>query len=156
MSEKTFDKLREKAVKYLGLRRAKSSGQIRQRLRRETSDEELIEAVVAYLQDIDYVNDRRAGQLMMKSFRGRRSRSRFAVQYSLRQKGIPGNIAEELANSGPADHESAAELIRSQFNSINEDDRQRASTLLRRRGYNYEVITEVVNKCLAENRSTQQ
>lgn len=149
MTELSFDILREKAVRFIGLRQNKSSGQVRARLKREGADELLIEAVINYLRDINYINDFRAGRAMMRSYQGRRFRSRLAVQYELRRKGVPRDIAEELVEELPTDHDSACQLVQARFPNPSEADRQQINNLLRSRGYDYSIIREIIDKYLA-------
>lgn len=141
-----FDILREKAVKYLGLRRAKSSGQLRLRLAKETTDQKLIEEVISYLEEIDYINDKRAGLQMAKSYTGRRGRSRFAIQYELTGKGVKREIAEEIAAELPDDFELALDLLHAHFLGREDVDPEKMSNLLQRRGFSYFVISETIAK----------
>ena len=150
MPELSFDALREKAVRFIGLRQNKSRGQVRTRLKREKAEVTLIEAVIDYLRDIDYIDDFRAGRAMMSSYQGRRLRSRLAVQYELKRKGVPGDIAAELAEELPTDHDSASELVQVWFPNPGETDHQRINNLLRSRGYDYSIAREIIDKYLAE------
>ncbi|HHU07128.1 MAG TPA: regulatory protein RecX [Clostridiaceae bacterium] len=151
MAREDFELLREKAVKFIGLRRGKSSGQVRQRLLRETSDGDLIESVISYLEEIDYVNDRRAGEMMARQYVGKKACSKFAVQYNLIKKGVKKEIADEIAAARPSDYDTAAELLTANYSGQTEYPDQRISGLLNRRGYSYSVISEAVAKWTAEN-----
>ncbi|MDI9461066.1 MAG: regulatory protein RecX [Saccharofermentanales bacterium] len=150
MPELSFDDLREKAVRFIGLRQNKSSGQVRLRLERENANGQLIEAVIDYLRDIDYIDDFRAGRAMMRNYQGRRLRSRLAVQYELKQKGVPGKIAAELAEELPTDYDSACELVQVCFPNPSVIDRQQINNLLRSRGYDYSLAREIIDKYFAE------
>lgn len=150
MPELSFDDLREKAVRFIGLRQNKSSGQVRLRLKRENANGQLIEAVIDYLRDIGYIDDFRAGRAMMSSYQGRRLRSRLAVQYELKRKGVPGKIAAELVEELPADYDSAGELVEVCFPNPSVTDRQQINNLLRSRGYDYTIASEIIDKYLAE------
>ena len=146
-----FDLLREKAVNFIGLRRGKSSGQVKQRLLRETLDEALIESVISYLEKIDYVNDRRAGEMMAKQYTGKKTRSRFAVQYNLVKKGVKRDIADEIAAARPSDYDTATELLDANYSGQAGYPDQRIMGLLSRRGYSYSQISGVIAKWTAGN-----
>ena len=150
MATADFDFLREKAVRFIGLRRGKSSGQVRQRLLRETSDEDLIQSVIAYLEEIDYVNDRRAGEMIARQYAGKKTRAKFAVRYNLEQKGVKKIIAEEIASQRPSDFDTAAELLTAYYSGQADYSYQSMSGLLNRRGYSYSIISEVIAKWTAE------
>lgn len=139
-----FERARERAVAFIGLDRNKSSGRIRDILVRDGYAGELIEAVLAYLREIDYLNDERAADKVISRYNGRRMCSRRAMKHHLFNAGVSSDIIGEKLKQLPSDEASCRALLVALYPEGHIDDRQKALRTLARRGYSFDVAAHAL------------
>ena len=143
-----FENCRERAVLFLGLDRNKSSGRVRQKLEQENYDPDIVEAVIDYLKEIDYINDERAASSICRRYSGKRIRSRKAMLYVLNDAGIEFAVSKNITDSLPEDEESSRDLLEAYYrNTIPEFTK--AMRLLSGRGYSAYIANKAVNEFLS-------
>lgn len=147
-SSEEFDSCRERAVAFLGLDRNKSSGRVRQKLQQESYDPDIVEAVIAYLKEIDYINDERAARYICRRYTGKRLRSRRAMQYVLNVAGIEHAVSVKIADTLSEDEESSQALLEAYYRT-SIPEYSKAMRLLARRGYSAYVSNKAVKKFLS-------
>ncbi|NLC39555.1 MAG: RecX family transcriptional regulator [Clostridiaceae bacterium] len=147
-SNAEFDNCRERAVVFLGLDRNKSSGRVRQKLQQENYDPDIVEAVITYLKEIDYINDERAAGYICRRYTGKRLRSRKAMQYVLTGAGIEYAVSAKIAGTLAEDEESSLALLEAYYRS-SIPEYSKALRLLARRGYSAYVSGKAVKKFLS-------
>ncbi|MGI6616983.1 MAG: regulatory protein RecX [Saccharofermentanales bacterium] len=131
-----FESVREAAVTYIGIDFYKSSGSVRRNLLKKGASEALIEDVIRYLKEIDYIDDFRAAQRVTSRYRGKRLRSRRAMIEIFRRNGIEYEDAKRAASALGADEDTALELLEASFSVPAEaSDFSSMRKLLFRRGY---------------------
>ncbi len=141
-----FNRARETAVAYIGIDHSKSSGKVRDNLRKKGVDDDIADEVIEYLKSIDYIDDRRAARRVARRYRGRRLRSRRAMVYVFLQNGIEGEIAVSEANALPDDRETALELCDTTFAGQKEVEDIEMMKLLTRRGYHAGLARDVIRE----------
>jgi len=148
-SQEELNKAQAYALMLLGYRE-RSLREIKIRMRQKGYEEKLVEKVVKYLKDRNLINDKRFTQLWAES-RIKKGYGRWRIQSELEQKGVNREIADEILKdlySGIDEVQVALDLVEKKRWVSKEPPRltERVSNLLRRRGFSFEVISNVVEK----------
>lgn len=150
--------LRQKALRLLALR-DRTRAELRQRLGRG-APEAVVERVLAWLEGLGYVDDRRFAQQWVRERRAGSGPRKLA--FELQQKGLDSQlIREELGRwTDPEQtYQAAVNVVRARVGRLrltggtgDEPDalRRRLMGLLARRGFDFEVARQAVNQVLAE------
>ncbi len=141
-----FHRARELAVAYIGIDHSKSSGRVRDNLRKKGVDDKTAERVIEYLKSIDYIDDRRAARRVARRYKGSRLRSRRAMFYVFLQNGIDREIAEDEAKALDDDRNTALELCDAMYAGREEVDDLDVMKLLTRRGYHAALALDVIKE----------
>ena len=148
-SQEELNKAQAYALMLLGYRE-RSLREIKIRMRQKGYEEKLVEKVVKYLKDRNLINDKRFTQLWAES-RIKKGYGSWRIQSELEQKGVNREIADEILKdlySGIDEVQVALDLVEKKRWVSKEPPRltERVSNLLRRRGFSFEVISNVVEK----------
>lgn len=148
-SQEELNKAQAYALMLLGYRE-RSLREIKMRMRQKGYEEKLVEKVVKYLKDRNLINDKRFTQLWAES-RIKKGYGRWRIQSELEQKGVNREIGDEILKdlySGIDEVQVALDLVEKKRWVSKEPLRltERVSNLLRRRGFSFEVISDVVEK----------
>jgi len=148
-SQEELNKAQAYALMLLGYRE-RSLREIEMRMRQKGYEEKLVEKVVKYLKDRNLINDKRFTQLWAES-RIKKGYGRWRIQSELEQKGVNREIGDEILKdlySGIDEVQVALDLVEKKRWVSKEPPRltERVSNLLRRRGFSFEVISDVVEK----------
>lgn len=141
-----------KTLKYLGYR-PRSTAEVSRYLRDKGFHEQVSEQVTMRLRRAGLLDDRAFAQYWVENRETFRPRGRRLLRQELRQKGISEElIAEVLAE---VDEESsayrAAVAHAAKYARLDDDGfRDKMSSFLRRRGFDYEVVREVVSRLLLQ------
>ncbi len=146
MESNAFHQARETAVAYIGIDQSKSTGRVRDNLKKKGHDEKIIEQVIEYLESIGYIDDRRAARRVTRRYTGSRLRSKRAMYYVFLQNGIERDIAEEEAKALVDDRVTALELCESMYAGREEVEELAMMKLLARRGYHAALARDVVRE----------
>jgi len=148
--ERNLNRAREYALRLLEYRE-RSEQEIKERMARKNYSERLIKSTIEFLENHNLVNNRRFARMWAESCL-RRSYGRWKVQADLNKKGIDKEIVEEVLRESysKADEiQIALALIQKKWPSLKKEENallRRVSDFLKRRGFPFEVIAEVIRK----------
>lgn len=156
LAAEQLEEARDKALSFLAVR-PRSEREIRQRLAGKKYPEEIINQVIARLGDVKLVDDRDFAKFWVETREGFKPRSKRALQYELRQKGVG---AEEITrairkvdDSDSAYRAAHSKALRYQDLDIKEF-REKLTGFLARRGFDYTVTRNAVNRLWQEVNGT--
>jgi regulatory protein len=139
----------EAAIHLLSYR-PRSKREMRQRLRRRSISPDVIDETVARLHASHYLDDAAFAQFWRESRQSLSPRSGRLIRSELLSKGVDVETATG-AVEGLDDEDSAYRAAAKRLKSIQDDDfdtfRRRLGGFLTRRGFSYDVIRRVVDRC---------
>src|SRR2546429_807536 len=154
-SEGAVQQAVDRAYNYLSYR-PRSREEVRRYLRRKETPPEIIEAALARLDRLDFVNDRTFAGFWIESREHFSPRGARALKNELRMKGVERDVVDELVND-EQDEERALRAGRKKAMSLakipNIDYatfRNRLGSFLQRRGFGYQVVTKTVRELWKE------
>ena len=148
--KRNLNRAREYALRLLEYRE-RSEQEIEERMARKNYDERLIKSTIKSLKNHNLVNDRRFARMWAESCL-RRSYGRWKVQSDLNKKGIDEEIVEEVLRESYSkvdEVQIALALIQKKWPFLKEEKNtllRRVSDFLKRRGFPFEVIAEVIRQ----------
>lgn len=129
------------AVKYLGYR-PRSEQEVTNHLAKKNIDKNIIVTVIDLLKRYDYLNDETFATLFIENRKRHSPKSKFALGYELKQKGVCSGIREKLL----ADYNDASMAKKAlgvkmgQWQHFDlEIQKKKAMNFLRYRGFGYEA-----------------
>ena len=148
-SEEAEQQAVDRALNYLSFR-PRSREEVRRYLRRKETPPEIIEAALARLDRLDFVNDRTFAEFWIETRGQFNPRGAHALKNELRMKGVEREVVDELVDD-EQDEERALRAGRKKAMSLvnvpNMDYarfRNRLGPFLQRRGFGYDVTTRTV------------
>lgn len=156
-----FEKYYTLAILQLS-RRARSSKELRDYLKRKKATEEIIDAVLQKLQEQKFQNDEQFARWWKESRTRYKSKSDRVIRLELRQKGISDEIIElvmnELTEESKSDYEKALELSHKYKKKIvslpYKDQYRRLGNFLSQRGFDFDTIRRVIDDVLERGYNT--
>jgi len=148
--KRNLNRAREYALRLLEYRE-RSEQEIKERMSRKNYNERLIKSTIESLKNHNLVNDRRFARMWAESCL-RRSYGRWKVQSDLNKKGIDEEIVEEVLRESYSkvdEVQIALALIQKKWPFLKEEKNtllRRVSDFLKRRGFPFEVIAEVIRQ----------
>lgn len=148
--KRNLNRAREYALRLLEYRE-RSEQEIKERMARKNYNERLIKSTIKSLKNHNLVNDRRFARMWAESCL-RRSYGRWKVQADLNKKGIDREIVEEVLRESYSkvdEVQIALALIQKKWPFLKEEKNtllRRVSDFLKRRGFPFEVIAEVIRQ----------
>lgn len=148
--KRNLNRAREYALRLLEYRE-RSEQEIEERMARKNYDERLIKSTIKSLKNHNLLNDRRFARMWAESCL-RRSYGRWKVQSDLNKKGIDEEIVEEVLRESYSkvdEVQVALALIQKKWPFLKEEKNtllRRVSDFLKRRGFPFEVIAEVIRQ----------
>jgi regulatory protein len=135
--------------------------EIRRRLTGKGISDEAIQHVIERLRRNKLVNDDQFAQAWVENRSTFRPRSRKALQYEMRQKGVSASAIEQaLANLDSDEEELAHQAALKQSRKLQHlekiDFQRKLSAFLARRGFDYETIKPVVDNIWTEINETNE
>ena len=137
--------------------RSRSAQELRERLGRKLFSPDVAEAVIQRLQELGYVDDKRYAVEFVRARIAQRPSGRRALQAELRRKGIEGETIDEVLDEclgGVDEVAMAVSVIERRLPRLSKLDgrtaRSRLDALLQRRGFDFEVIREAVDRAMPE------
>ncbi len=147
-----FQRCLNAALHYLGYR-PRSEAELRQRLHRRGFNGDNVEATIAKLREQGLVNDLAFAQFWKDNRQSFSPRSQWLTKSELRQKGVAEDIISQVV-ANVDDEDSAYRAAIAKARSLPAADyqsfRKRLSEYLKRRGFNYGVISHTVEKVWQE------
>ena len=144
------NRAREYALRLLEYRE-RSEQEIKERMARKNYNERLIKSTIEFLKNHNLVNNRRFARMWAESCL-RRSYGRWKVRSDLNKKGIDEEIVEEVLRESYSkvdELQIALALIQKKWPFLKEEKNtllRRVSDFLKRRGFPFEVIAEVIRQ----------
>jgi len=150
--EDLFQTAKQKALRFLS-HRPRSEKEIRDKLEKEKFDDDIIVRVVENLKQNRLINDLEFGRMFAHDVMARKPLGRMVMKQKLFQKGIPKDTVETILQ-GIYDEQDedtiALELARKRLLRLKNLDemkqKQRVSSYLAGRGFNWEIISNVIEK----------
>ena len=148
--KRNLNRAREYALRLLEYRE-RSEQEIKERMARKNYNERLIKSTIKSLKNHNLVNDRRFARMWAESC-VRRSYGRWKVQSDLNKKGIDEEIVEEVLRESYSkvdEVQIALALIQKKWPFLKGEKNtllRRVSDFLKRRGFPFEVIAEVIRQ----------
>ena len=147
-------KATEYALKLLEYRQ-RSKKELARRLATKGYEWDIIEEVLAQLERLNLLDDKEFSQQWVRSRQSNKPMGRRGLQWELRRKGVPDIYIEEALSEicDDTEFETALEAARRKFKynaSDMEAEKQRIAAFLRRRGFDWDTISSVVEKVLDE------
>ena len=154
-SEEIEQRAVDRALNFLSYR-PRSREEVRRYLKRKETSPEIIEAALARLDRLDFVNDRTFAGFWIESREHFSPRGARALKNELRMKGVERDVVDELV-SDEQDEERALRAGRKKamtlLNNSNIDYatfRNRLGSFLQRRGFGYQIVTKTVRELWKE------
>lgn len=144
--EDDYESAKDRAVRQLA-RRPYSTAEIERLLRRHKHRDEAIAHVIAYLVDMNYVDDSAFADYWVEQRETFRPRSRLALRQELAQKGLPSEVIAEAVES--VDETEAARRLaekqtRRRQHLPESEFKQKIAAYLQRHGFPYSIVEPVV------------
>ena len=140
------------AVSYIGYK-PRSEYEVRQRLLQRRFERNDIDKTIDDLKDQGFIDDVSFARLWKENRQDCSPRSKWLTSTELRRKGINNDLVMQ-AVSDIDDNESAYRAALTRLRRIAPDDyqtfRRRLGDFLKRRGFNYDVIQQTVDKLWSE------
>lgn len=122
--------------------RARSILEVRRNLDRKGFSPEVIDKTISKLISLGLLNDREFATLFVESRERFHPRSRFALGYELKQKGVSNLIIEEVL-ADVDERDAALRAVKAKTNRWENLDvstlKKKVMALLRNRGFSYEI-----------------
>jgi regulatory protein len=144
------------AVRFLGYR-PRSEAEIKQRLQRHGYDADDIEKTLAKLKEQGLVDDIAFARYWRENRETFSPRSRRLTKMELKRKGLSSDVIEQVISEiDEKDSAYRAALSRARRLSLNDYQifRQRLGSYLGRRGFNYGIIKEIIERVWQEQKTT--
>jgi len=143
-----YQRCRNAAIRYLGYR-PRSEAEIRQRLFKHGYDSDTTEKTLRRLREQGLVDDAAFARFWKDNRESFSPRSRRLTRLELRRKGLPADVIETVV-SEIDESDSAYRAARVKVRRLPLADyqlfRRRLGAYLRRRGFDYGIIRETVNR----------
>lgn len=138
----------DRAIRFLGFR-PRSQAEVTRYLRDKKYSSEVITDTINRLIQQEYLDDQAFARSWVMDRQRLRPRSRRALRYELRQKGIDENVIEKtLADLDEDDlaWRALESKLRQWKHLAKPDFKKKAMGFLSRRGFNYEIVREVTDR----------
>jgi len=147
-----FQRCHNTATHYLTYRH-RSEHEMRQRLLRRSFSDDIVEAVLKRLKEQGLLDDMAFARFWRDNRQSFSPRSQRLVRLELRQKGVAGDIIDRAVSTisdGDNAHRIATNKARHLSLSDYETFRRRLGEYLKRRGFDYGVIKETMERLWQE------
>ncbi|MFC1860742.1 regulatory protein RecX [Chloroflexota bacterium] len=148
---KNYQRCLNAAVHYLRYR-PRSEFEVRERLQRRGFNRDNIEAVIARLKEQGLIDDLAFAKFWMDNRDSFNPRSQRSIKLELKQKGVAGNIIDQVDITD--DTISAYRAAQGKVRNLPMTDyrvfHRRLGEYLRRRGFGYEIINNIVEQVWQE------
>lgn len=147
-------KAREAALTLLDYR-PRSVSEMRRRLLLKGHTEDIVDQVLQNLQKVGLLDDERFAAQWVEERLTHRPMGRRAVTFELKRKGISNDLIDRAVEGigEDAELEMALDLAARRYRADAEDqlaEKRRVASLLRRRGFGWDVVTRVLDRLSPE------
>ena len=143
------------AIRYLGYR-PRSEAEVRQRLQRHGFDSDSIDKALTRLKEQGFVDDVAFARFWKENREMFSPRSRWLTGQELQRKGLDSGVIEQVVgevDDSDSAYRAALGKSRRLSTADYQDFRRRLGEYLRRRGFNYQVINDTVERIWKERGS---
>lgn len=144
-----------RALNYLSFR-PRSREEVKRYLERKETPRELIDSVLARLEQLELINDQAFAEFWMESRARFNPKGAQAIKNELRQKGVTREVVDEIVDD-EQDEERAQQAARKKAQLLVKQPgmdfktfRLRLGSFLQRRGFSYEIATRTVRELWQE------
>lgn len=141
-----YSKLLHKGIHFLSIREH-SVQELQDKLSNKTDSPELVEEVMIFLLDNDYVSDARFAEVFVRS-RAKKGQGPIKIRADLKNKGVKSQLIDEhLDQNSAVWFDSAADVYQKKFKSAPVEDYQtwtKCARFLQSRGFTMEHIHSTV------------
>ncbi|MFQ6058117.1 MAG: RecX family transcriptional regulator [Anaerolineae bacterium] len=158
LEEDAFHKAYNRALNFLSYR-PRSRAEVSRYLQRKGVPSHISQRVEERLVDVGLLDDLAFARFWVENREEFRPRSRYVLGWELRQKGLEAEvIAQALQdiNEGESAYHAAAERARRYTHLDKQAFQRKLGGFLRRRGFSYEIIKEVLDRLWRETRETEE
>ncbi len=138
----------DRALKYLSLRQ-RSIKEIHDYLTKKQYSSDEINETINRLVELKFLNDDDFARSFTEN-RQRKGKSKRAIAFELKLKGVNQEIAEDVLEYSKSDFKTALEYITKRLKQFgrfeHEERKKKIISRLRSRGYDWEVISKVLKK----------
>jgi regulatory protein len=150
----------QRAVSFLSFR-PRTAREVRQNLEKHGVSADAIEQVIARLERNGLLNDREFARLWIENRSEFRPRGRRALEFELRSRGVADKVitevlAESLDDEEMLAYEAAQKYTRKLSGLEDAEFRRKLGGFLARRGFDYEVTSQVVARIWQEQSEALQ
>jgi regulatory protein len=150
--------IKQRAFRLLG-RRQHSSSELRRKLWNKDYEQKLIDEVIEDLQKNGYLDDKEFIRAFVAEKSKAKNWSSKKIKGELFKRGVASKLIDETLNHQPveSDNESAMKLAKKKYevllkrNLESKDLRNKLSAYLFSKGFDYELIKEVISKLVKAN-----
>ena len=153
--------LRDQAFRFLA-RRPHSRRELKEKLLRKGYSSETTLSVLRELQEKKYINDTEFAKLLIKDEIRLKKNGPILIKNKLLLKGIELSLAEDLINKNYTSEKikencsyMAEKKLRSLADRSYKDKRQRVGNFLKRKGFHWDVCSEIINHLIKEEDNEQ-
>lgn len=161
LDEEDIERLKKKAINYCVFKISdsdQSRKSLEDKMRRKGAPQEVIDHALDYMEQEDFINDRRLAGNYVSAKKDDKRGDRYIANY-LRQKGLDAAMVAEVLEeqSDPdKDYENALEFGRSAWRSLSRwpEQREKSQRLTRKlitRGYDFDIAFRVFDELWAEH-----
>jgi regulatory protein len=153
-----LEQAHESALRFLEVR-PRSEQELRQQLRKKKYSDEIISQVLARLSEVKLLGDRDFAKFWVENREGFKPRSKRALQYELRQKGVSAaDIARAVKKVDERDSAyRAAHPKALRYQDLDAQTfREKMTGVLARRGFEYSITRETVKRLWQELHGTKE
>lgn len=145
-------KAMDKAIRFLGYR-ARTEKEVYNKLLAKEFDEKVIKKTIRKLKEMDYLSDIEFAKAWIKDRINIKPEGKKLLQIELRQKGIEEEMAKEQLEKLVDEKtermmaQKALDKALKQYNKLpSREKRQKITAYLARRGFNWELIKELLDR----------
>jgi regulatory protein len=138
-----------RALRYLNLR-ARSKKELRDYLFKKKFETQIIDRVIEKLIELKFLDDKNYGESFMRGRQVYKGKSKYFIKHELKQKGIDGNIIEEISESAQDDLKTARDFIerkRRVYSKLDDNEfKEKMMRLLSSRGFSFDIIIKALKE----------
>lgn len=156
IEEETYQKAKNKALKLLHFA-SRTEKEMRERLKKDEYPDEIIDRVILFLKEYNFINDQELAKLMVRSRSKGKKYGQNRIKQDLYRKGmdlelIENTIHQELDQE--TEYANALSLAQKKVKTIKDTDKRKIYEKLGRylmyRGYDYDIIRKVIDTVLKQ------
>lgn len=154
INEEMYIKAKNKALKLLHFS-SRTEKEMRERLKKYEYEETVIDRVMDFLKEYDFINDQKYTERMIRSKSKGKKYGQNRIKQDLYRKGIHESMIEDTLLEEideETEYENAFSLAQKKMRTISDTDKRKIYEKIGRylayRGYKYDLIKKVINDVL--------